>query len=384
MKIYEIISEEQQVGERLGVGAAVKTGADAVQKAYRGYKRSKDLKTAQAVRKARLKKNIFGQYKYSVKGLKGQERLDMIAKRALASATAAKKAKEGLVKVGTVLQTLGIGVIVYNYLTQIASVEEDFEEFKAAIAKDVDVSNKNNIFADMESVEEARAKALEIREELLGYATAQILAVTGFAGKFVSILGSAVKIIPGIGPVIGYPLKGLGWVLSKLGGGNSALATSARIALTAWVSSPQGIEFLRYWSNGALISLGSLVTDWLGAATAFAIDKLVELGDKAAEWVSKETGLDIKVPDAVRSKLTPTQAEKDAEDARATERDAKKIYVNDVLVTDYDGYLTTSRDILLSPKIRNELSRAKRDGKPNPLAAVPKKPGASYPPEVLN
>jgi hypothetical protein len=55
-----------------------------------------------------------------------------------------------------------------------------------------------------------------------------------------------------------------------------------------------------------------------------------------------------------------------------------------VLVTDYDGYLTTSRDVLLSPKIKNELWRAKQAGKSNPLAAVPKKPGASYPPEVLN
>lgn len=381
MKIYEIISEEQQVDEILGVIPGVTRGANAVQKAYKGYKRSKDLKAAQAARKARQEKNIFGQRKYDLKGLKGQERIDMIAKRAAASATAAAKAKEAITSASTVLQTLGVGVIVYNYLTQIAAVEEDFEEFKAANGKEL---SSDNMFASMESVEEARAKALETREELLGYATAQMLAVAGIAGKFVSVLGSAIKIIPGIGPVIGYPLKGLGWVITKLSGSNSTMATSARLALTAWVSSPQGIEFLRYWSNGILISLGGMVTDWLGAATAFAIDKLVELGDQAAKWVSKETGLDIKVPDAVKSKLTPTQAEKDAAAAQDSARDAKKVYVNDVLVTDYDGYLTTSRDVLLSPKIKNELWRAKQAGKPNPLAAIPKKPGASYPPEVLN
>ena len=124
MKIYEIISEEQQVDERLGV----KPAADAVQKAYRGYKRSKDLKAAHAARKARQEKNIFGQSKYDLKGLKGQERIDMIAKRAAASATAAAKAKEAITSASTVLQALGVGVIVYNYLTQIAAVEEDFEE----------------------------------------------------------------------------------------------------------------------------------------------------------------------------------------------------------------------------------------------------------------
>ena len=379
MKIYEIISEEQQVDERLGV----KPAADAVQKAYRGYKRSKDLKAAQAAKKARQEKNIFGQSKYDLKGLKGQERIDMIAKRAAASATAAAKAKKAITSASTVLQALGVGVIVYNYLTQIAAVEEDFEEFKAAKEKGKELSS-DNMFASMESVEEARAKALETREELLGYATAQMLAVVGIAGKFVSVLGSAIKIIPGIGPVIGYPLKGLGWVITKLSGSNSTMATSVRLALTAWISSPQGIEFLRYWSNGILIGLGRYVTKELGSATAFAIDKLVELGDQAAAWVSKETGLNIKVPDAVKSKLTPTQAEKDASAAQDLARNAKKVYVNDVLVTDYDGYLTTSRDVLLSPKIKNELWRAKQAGKPNPLAAIPKKPDASYPPEVLN
>ena len=54
MKIYEIISEESQVDERLGI----KPAADAVQKAYRGYKRSNDLKAAQAARKARQEKKV--------------------------------------------------------------------------------------------------------------------------------------------------------------------------------------------------------------------------------------------------------------------------------------------------------------------------------------
>jgi hypothetical protein len=320
MKIYDIIAEQQQVDEILGVIPGVTRAADAAQKAYQGYQRGKALKAADAARKARTAKNIFGQYKYSLNGLKGQARIDMIAKRAAASAQAAAKAKAGISAMpsaNTILQALGIGAIVYNYLTQIWSVESDFEEFKAAKQEGKQVSNADNMFGGFETVEKAREKALETREELLGYATFQILAVVGLAGKFVSVLGSALKLIPGIGPVIGYPVKGIGWVLSL---GNGSSAATARVALTAWLSTPQGIEFLRKWSDGWLIAVGGMVTDWLGESTAIAIDTMVELGDQAAKWVSEKTGIAVSVPDAARSKIQPTQAEKDAAAASGGDR----------------------------------------------------------------
>ncbi len=380
MKIYEIIVEDQKVDEFLGMLPGVTRAADAAKSAYQGYQRGKALKAAQAARKARQAKNIFGQYKYSLKGLKGQARIDMIAKRAAASASAAAKAKQGfslIPNLGTVLQALGATAIVYNYLVQIASVEEDFEEFKAAKSANKEVENQDNIFGEFADVKDAREKALEIREELLGYATAQMLAVTGLAGKFVSVIGSALKLIPVFGPIVGYPLQGMGWVITKLGGGNGALATSTRLALVAWISSPSGIEFLRKWSDGILIALGGMVTDWLGKGVAIAIDTMVELGDAAAKWVSEKTGIPIKVPDAVKSKLQPNQVEKDAETSAQAASDAAVI--NGIRVLDKDGFLRSDPDFYNNFKIKNAVGREVRAGKPNPLDQYKRRPGVRYP-----
>ena len=380
MKIYEIVVEDQKVDEFLGAIPGVTRAANAVKGAYQGYQRGKALKAAQAARNARTAKNIFGQYKYSLKGLKGQARIDMIAKRAAASASAATKARQGfslIPNLSTVLQALGATAIVYNYLVQISSVEEDFEEFKAAKSAKKEVENQDNIFGEFADIADAREKALEIREELLGYATAQLLAVTGLAGKFVSVIGSALKLIPVFGPIVGYPLKGLGWVITTLSGGNSTLATSARLALVAWISSPAGIEFLRKWSDGILIALGGMVTDWLGKGAAIAIDTMVELGDAAAKWVSEKTGIPIKVPDAAKSKLQPTQAEKDAE--ASAELASQGAAINGISVLDKNGFLRSDPDFYNNFKIINAVGRAIRAGKPNPLDQYKRKPGVQYP-----
>lgn len=382
MKIYEIVSEEKQVDEFLGAIPGVTRAADAIKGAYQGYQRGKALKAAKAARDARQAKNIFGQYKYSLKGLKGQDRLDMIAKRAAASAKAVEKAKKGYALVpsfSTVLQGLGLGAIVYNYMVEIAAVEEDFEEYKAATEAGKPVENKDNMFAESKSVSEAREQALEIREELLGYASAQMLAVAGLAGKFVSLLGSAIKIVPVFGPLIAVPTKGLGWVLNKLSGGNSALATSARLAMVAWVSSPQGIEFLRKWSDGVLIAAGYWVTSWLGRGVAAAIDTMMDLADEAAKWVSEKTGVDISVPDAAKSKLTGTKAERDAEAAAKGVAGPSGPTINGIAITDKDGFLRSDPDFYNNMKIRIAVKQALEKGEPNPLDQAKRKPGVQYP-----
>jgi hypothetical protein len=373
MKIYEIISEEQQVGERLGVGTAIKTGADAVQKAYRGYKRGKDLKAAQAARKARTATNIFGQGKFSLKGLKGRERLEMIAKR-IQVGNAAARGKQVVEsgfgsKLLNVISALGIAYYVYEYWTSVTALEDDLAEYVEALKSGKDVSEENQL-RGCESEEEARKLAIETREELLGKATAAILISVGFFGKFVANFGKLVQFF-------GFRFTGL--AITGLGNLVNAVGRVGGAALLTWIETTEsGKAFMKHWAT--LLVLGGI-----GKVTSSVIDGIIGAIDSAEEWLEKKTGLDVPgVPDAARSKITPTQAEKDAEAARAAERDAKKVYVNDVLVTDWDGYLTTSRDILLSPKIRNELSRAKLNGKPNPLASIPKKPGASYPPEVLN
>lgn len=337
-----------------------------------------------------LRNKITGRYKevmakkaargqYPITGLSGKARYEMIAKRAAASAEAGAAASKGLAKISgasALIQGLGITVIIGNYLRQIWSVEADFEEFKAAKEDGKEITNTDNIFINEVSVQSARDKALEIREELLGYTTAQILAVTGFLGKFVSLIGSAIKIVPVFGFLIGSPLRGLGWVLNL--GGNSAAAAAARTALTAWISTPAGLQFVNKWTDGWLIMLGSLVTKWLGEATAIAIDGLQDLGDAAAKWVSEKTGIAIKVPDAVKSKIRPeTDDEKAADDAR---NPSNAPTLNGIRLTGSDGFLRTDRDFYNNGKIRFEVGKAIRSGKPNPLDAVPKKPESQLKP----
>lgn len=381
MKIYEIVSEQQQVDEFLGAIPGVTRAADAIKGAYQGYQRGKALKAAKAARDARQAKNIFGQPKYSLKGLKGQARIDMIAKRAAVSAKAAEKAKNGFSLVpglGTVLQALGATAIVYNYLVQISAIEEDFVEFKAAIEAGKKVENVDNIFAEFTSVAQAREQALETRKELLGYATAQLLAVSGLAGKFVSVMGQALKLIPVFGPLVSVPVRGAGWILTKLSGGNSALATSVRLAAVAWLSSPQGIEFLRSFYGGILIAVGGYITDMFGEAAAFAIDGMMELADELAKYVSEKTGIEIKVPDAAKSKIVPTKAEKDAEAAAGIAGPSGPT-INGIAITDKEGFLRSDADFYNNMKIRIAVKQALEKGEPNPLDQAKRKPGVQYP-----
>lgn len=368
MKVYEIVSKDNLVDEGLK--------ADLTKKIGRWWSGKRRKAQADAARAARQDKSwLTGRAKYSVKNLTGRELADAVAKRAAAGnrARALAKIKSFGGTFMNVLSMLGIAYYVQDYWTNIDVVETQWEEYLAAL-KSGKVP-EGNMFVNEDGTlmehNEALAKAQEIRQELLGKATAGILAVGGFLGKFISGFGSIVKIvpIPGFG-IAGSALKGLG-ALFKLGESQKAI----RLSALAWLeTSETGKELMQHWIAVSFLRAVGYGTDRFLKLLETSVDEL-------EKWLEEKTGLDVPgVPDALRSKIKPDPEE----EKRTADRDAKKIYVNDVLVTDYDGYLTTSRDILLSPKIKNEIWRAKQAGQPSPLAAIPKKPGASYPPEVLN
>jgi hypothetical protein len=362
MKIYEIISEDQQVDEILGVIPGVARAASAASGAYKAYQRGKALKTANAARKARQSTNIFGLGKYSLKGLKGKERLAMIAKRANAGNAAARgtaTVKSFPSQLLTVFSWLGISYYIYDYWTQITAVEDDLAAFAAAIKSNSPVA-EDNMFKGFESEQAAIAEATAIREELLGKTILSILAVSGFAGALVKNFGKIVGMLPMLG-IPGKLISVLGSFVQKTGPLRGA-------AMLAWFETASGKEFLKEWAF-ALILLGK------GFSTAMTLG--TGLVDAAEKWLEAKTGVDIPgIPDAARSKIGPNAAQTSADYEKEV---AGRKFIGSVQATDTQGYLRTDRDFYTNPLIINAVGRALYNKKPNPLDEIPKKPGAKYP-----
>ncbi len=365
MKVFEIVSEKQQVDEFLGAIPGVTKAADAAKKAYQGYRRGKDLKAAQAARKARSATNIFGQGKYSLKGLRGEERLNMIAKR-IQVGQAAARGKEVVAKgfsgqLLNLLSVLGIGYYIFEYWTSVTALEDDLAEYVDALKSGKDVSEENQL-RGCTSEEEARALAVETREQLLGKATGAILLSAGFFGKFVANFGKLVQFF-GF-RFTGGAIKGLGNLVDTVGRVGGA-------AFLTWIETTEsGKAFMKHWAT--LLVLGGL-----GKVASAVLDGIIGAIDSAEEWLEKKTGLDVPgVPDAARSKIEPSSAEKDTAYAASQ---AKQKEINGVIITDKDGYLRSDPDLYNNLKIINAVGRALRGGQPNPLDVAPRKPGATYP-----
>jgi hypothetical protein len=355
MKINEITSipdEKEITLEFLG----------AAKGAYQAYQRGKALKAAQAARKARQATNIFGKGKYSLKGLKGKERLDMISKRAQVGNAAArgqqvvKSFKPGYLNI---LSMLGVAYYVYDYWTNITVVEDDLAAFIEAIKSKSNVAEEN-MFRGFATEEEATAEAANIREELLGKATLSILASTGLAGALVKNLGKIVGMLP----MLGIP----GAIISVLGSLVQKVGIVGGAALLAWFETESGKAFLKEWA-WALILLGKGVSTGMTLGTG--------LVDAAEKWLEDKTGRDIPgIPDAARSKIEPSAAQNVAASQKEI---AGRKFIGSIQATDAEGFLRTDRDFYTNPSIINAVGRALYNKQPSPLDAIPKKPGATYP-----
>jgi hypothetical protein len=301
--------------------------------------------------------------KYSLKGLKGKELKAMIAKRAQVGNAAARGeavVKSFNTKLLDIVSLLGIGYYFYDYWTQITVVEDDLEEFAAAIKAGTNVSEEN-MFRGFVSEEKARAEAIAIREELLGITTINIVLAAGFAGALVKNFGKIVSMLPFLG-VPGKLIQVLG---SKI---VAPLGRVGGAALLLWFETDNGKAFLKEFA-GSIILLGKGVS----AAMTFGIGLI----DDAETWLEKKTGMDVPgVSDAARSKIAPSAADNAAADAKDL---ANSIIIGPVRATDKDGFLRTDRDFFANPGVKNAVGGAIRKGQANPLDAIPKKPGATYP-----
>lgn len=355
MKITEITASSDNNEVTLEFLGAAKGALSA-------FQRGKALKAAQAARKARQATNIFGMGKYSLKGLKGKERLAMIAKR-IQVGNAAARGKEVVNGFGSsvlkLISLLGVGFFVLDYWTSITAVEDDLEEFVSAIKSGSNVSEENQ-FKGFKTEEEARQEAIAIREELLGMSTLAIAASTGFGPAILTNLGKIISMLPMMG-IPGAIVKGTGALLRIIGPIGVAAAM-------AWFQTDSGKAFLKEWAGFILL---------VGKGVSAAIKLGTGLIDELEAWVEQQTGKDVPgIPDAARSKIAPSAAD----DAAAAAKDAaNSVTIGPVRATDKDGFLRTDRDFFANPGVINAVGRALRSGESNPLDAIPKKPGATYP-----
>ncbi len=319
--------------------------------------------------------------KYSIKGLSGKQRTEMLAKRAAASATVAQTARAALsanAKLGALLRLLGATAIWFNYMIQITAIEDDFVEIRDAEKLGKPIS-EDNIFKGM-TLEEAKEQGQLLRQDLLGEAALQMVGL-GIGGRLISGVGEIAGNFGLLGQVLGAPFKIAGW-LAGLGGAGAKM-TAVKAALTAWFSTESGIEFLKQLPFGLLIySAGLVAKAGLGWAMNWSLDTLVKLLDEGLAYISEKTGIPLGVPDAAKSPFSATAPDKATQDAEA-QRLANVKFIGGVPATTADGYLRSDRGFWLAPKLGIEVRHALDNNRPHPLQGIPLDPKKQYPQDLM-
>ncbi len=368
MKVYEIISEKSRANEGLAdtlvkgtLGAAGK-GIDAARGAYQTWRAGKEAaKAAKAASSAE-------------KTAAGTAKAGAAAKTALDGASYVKKTFGD--KILTLVNMLGIAYYVYDYWTTILPLEKDFEEFKEAFKKKTEVPSGNR-FRGM-TIEQAQAEADGEREKALGKAVAGALLTGGLIGKFVSGIGTFFSCFGVFGTLIGLPFRGVGFLIQAFGSKASpGMSAGVKAGLIYWLEKTESGQAVMKNAITAIILGG------IGSVAAIALDGIVKGLDEFLKWINesewgKKLGLNLSVPDAAKSKITPKPGE---EEEREKEIAANTI--NGVPAITSDGYLRADRSFWINPRVKNEIDRLLAKGQPNPLNSIKMNPKLSYPTDLF-
>lgn len=357
MKIYEIVTEDRSnegladlaKGAATGIAKGARWAKDAVTGTKAGAEVAKDAGKAK----------------------KGAEVAKDVAKNAdkvKASAEAISKVKSfGSAYVG-ILSALGITYYVYEYWTEVLKIEADWTEYQTSIKNKSEVPSSNR-FAGKD-YETALDEAKNMRSDLLGKAVAGCLMSAGIFGKVLSSFGSIIKVIPIFGTLVGTPLKGLGWIVSKMEGG--PVAATVRASFLTWLeTTDSGKEFMK---NIFVV----LILGGVGKVAEAAIDVLMKLADTAVEFINEKFGTNITKPSdtGLGTKIKPDpEAEK--------EIDANIKTIDGIPATTADGYLRSDRPFWLHNKVKWEIEKQMNKGQPNPLMGIPKNPKLKYPTDLF-
>ena len=364
MKVYEIVSENSRTTEGVadtvvkGTLGAIGRGAQAARGAYQDWRAGKEV----------------------AKAAKAAEKTASTAKAGAAAKAAADGAsyvkKTFGDKLLTLVNMLGIAYYIYDYWSTVLPLEKDFEEFKESIKNKKEVPSGNR-FAGM-SLEQAQSEAEGEREKALGKAVAGALLTGGLIGKFVSGIGTFFSCFGIFGTLIGLPFRGVGFLIQAFGSKASpGMAAGVKAALIYWLEKTDSGQAVMKNAITAIILGG------IGTVAATALDAIVKGLDEFLKWINesewgKKLGLNLSVPDAAKSKITPKPGE---EDEREKEIAAKTI--NGVPAITSDGYLRADRSFWINPRVKNEIDRALAAGKPHPLNGIKLNPKLTYPTDLF-
>jgi hypothetical protein len=343
MKIYEIIAANQADEKLVEVAGLVK-----------GIKRAKDAVRSRSRSKAKT-------------GAEVTRNTAQLAATAEVSATAMSKIKSFGSAYVTILSSLGILYYVGIYWTEILKLEADWTEYQNSVKSNSQVPS-SNIFAGKD-YEAALNEAATIRTDLLGKAVAGCLMSAGIFGKVLRAFGSMVKVIPIFGTLVGSPLRGLGWVISKMEGG--PIAATVRASFLTWLeTTDSGKEFMK---NIFVV----LILGGVGKVASGAISALMGLADLAVDFINEKFGTNITKPSdsALGTKIKPDAAVRPSSktgvvtDPAVNKTTGKLINPEtEIVVTDANGKLLNNAALMANAQLNLIRRQAIAAGKPDPLA----------------
>lgn len=310
-----------------------------------------------------------------------------LAKRNAAAKAWARSRMRGIDKVASALVTVGsFAYYVNDYYENIFVLEDEWKAYVESTKNGTPLKLPNRF--DGLAYEEAKQRFDTERNVLLGKATIGIITGAGFVGKFVQWIGGAAKtggIVLGVtgAPVTGFAvgvagriLNGVGSLLNKVVGSGTAVNAAGRAAL---------IAFFEKSEAGKLIQQSALAYMVFGVVGWFT-DKVLDglrAGYKLLQDLAEKIGITLpNLPSVVTPGGGSDKPDPELE-KREKERQSKTKFVGGIKVTDYDGYLINNKTALLAPHIQNAIDIAKADGKPHPLADIPRKPGVQYPEDAI-
>jgi hypothetical protein len=352
MKIYEIVTEDRSdegiadiaKGAATGIAKGARWAKDAITGTKAGAEVAKDA--GKAKKGAEVVKNVD---------------------KVKPSAEAISKLNSFGSAYAVILSSLGITYYFLGYWTEILKLEAEWTEYLNSLKTKSQISS-NNRFSGKD-YETALSEAEGMREELLGKAVSGCLMSAGIFGKVLKTFGSMMKVIPIFGTLIGTPLRGLGWIITKMEGG--PLAATVRASFLTWLeTTDSGKEFMK---NIFVV----LILGGVGKVAATAIDALMKLADVAVEFINKTFGTNFSKPSdsAMSTKIKP--------DAAAEKEIESGVKIDGVPATTADGYLRADRPFWVHNKVKWEIDRQMNAGKPNPLSGIPKNPKLKYPTDLF-
>jgi hypothetical protein len=353
MKIYEIVTEDRSdegiadiaKGAATGIAKGAKWAKDAITGTKAGAEVAKDAGKAK----------------------KGAEVVKNIDKVKPSAEAISKLNSFGSAYVG-ILSALGITYYFLGYWTEILKLEAEWTEYQNSLKSKSQVPSSNR-FAGKD-YDTALGEAEGIREELLGKAIAGCLMSAGIFGKVLQVFGTLFKVIPIFGPLIGSPLIGIGWLISKLESSGPISAT-VRAAFLTWLETTDtGKEFMK--NIFTVLILGGV-----GKVASIAIDALTKLADLAVEFVNEKLGTNFSKPSdsAAATKIKP--------DAEVEKEIDSGVKIDGIPATTADGYLRADRPFWVHNKVKWEIEKQMNAGKPNPLTGIPKNPKLKYPTDLF-